>query len=242
MTTLGFLYPGHSAEDDYPRIEQLLGSDVRLELVHTDVGEDAPEGLAKGVEQLRLAGAEAVVWICAREGFAQGGEGARQQVRALAMTAGTPASATPFAFVHAAREIGAARVAVGVAGPDEAAGRFAELLRAGGLEVVGSAGAGEHPDPAAAGEAGGGGGAGGAGEADVLALARAADDPRAEAVLLPDPALHTAAHLPALEEALGKPVLTASQVAVWEALRLAGRRVNAPGLGALFAQEPIVQM
>ncbi len=30
MTALGFLYPGHSAEDDYPRMEQLLGSDVRL--------------------------------------------------------------------------------------------------------------------------------------------------------------------------------------------------------------------
>ncbi|MEU1168475.1 decarboxylase, partial [Streptomyces sp. NPDC005921] len=28
MTALGLLYPGHSAEDDYPRIEQLLGSDV----------------------------------------------------------------------------------------------------------------------------------------------------------------------------------------------------------------------
>ena len=41
MTALGFLYPGHSAEDDYPRIEQLLGSDIRVDLVHTEVGEDA---------------------------------------------------------------------------------------------------------------------------------------------------------------------------------------------------------
>ena len=39
MTALGILYPGHSAEDDYPRIEQLLGSDVRVDLVHTDIGE-----------------------------------------------------------------------------------------------------------------------------------------------------------------------------------------------------------
>lgn len=41
MTALGFLYPGHSAEDDYPRIEQLIGSDIRIDLVHTDIGEDA---------------------------------------------------------------------------------------------------------------------------------------------------------------------------------------------------------
>ena len=40
MTALGFLYPGHSAEDDYPRIEQLLGSDIRVDLVHTDIGVD----------------------------------------------------------------------------------------------------------------------------------------------------------------------------------------------------------
>ena len=41
---VGFLYPGFSAEDDYPRLERILsdvGTDVRLPLVHTDIGEDA---------------------------------------------------------------------------------------------------------------------------------------------------------------------------------------------------------
>ncbi|CAM5726027.1 aspartate/glutamate racemase family protein [Streptomyces violaceorubidus] len=75
----------------------------------------------------------------------------------------------------------------------------------------------------------------------MLALARAADRPEAQAVLLPDTALHTAAHIPALEKDLGKPVLTANQVTVWEGLRLADRRVNAPELGALFTREPVVQ-
>jgi maleate cis-trans isomerase len=60
-------------------------------------------------------------------------------------------------------------------------------------------------------------------------------------VLLPDTALHTASHIPTLEKELGKPVLTANQVTVWEALRLADRKVNAPELGALFTREPIVQ-
>src|SRR5262249_48311997 len=124
MTALGFLYPGHSAEDDYPRIEQLLGSDVRLDLVHTDIGEDAhrvdalremgsPERLAAGVEQLRMSGAEAVVWACTSGGFVHGWEGAHEQVRTLARTAGLPASSTSFAFVHAAKELGVRRVAVG---------------------------------------------------------------------------------------------------------------------------------
>ncbi|MFF3498349.1 aspartate/glutamate racemase family protein [Streptomyces sp. NPDC003247] len=243
MTALGVLYPGHSAEDDYPRIEQLLGSDIRVELVHTDIGEDAhgadaprrtgtPERLAAGVERLRLSGAEAVVWACAAEGFVHGWEGAQEQVRGLARAAGMPASSTPFAFVHAAQAIAAARVAVGATFPDDVAGLFAAFLRAGGLEVTGVHGSGT----VTAAEAGTWG------EAEVLALARAADDPGADAVLLPDTALHTAASLPALEKELGKPVLTAHQVTVWEALRLADRRVNAPALGALFTREPIVQV
>ncbi|GAA4019218.1 MULTISPECIES: maleate cis-trans isomerase family protein [Streptomyces] len=242
MTALGFLYPGHSAEDDYPRIEQLLGSDVRLDLVHTDIGEDAHRvdallemgsagRLAAGVEELRMAGAESVVWACTSGSFVYGWEGAHDQVRALALTAGMPASSTSFAFVHAAREIGAKRVAVGATYPDDVAGLFAEFLRAAGIEVVGVRPSGIITAAEV----------GTWGEAEVFALAREADDGSADALLLPDTALHTAAHIPALEKELGKPVLTANQVTVWEALRLTDRRVNAPALGALFTREPIVQ-
>ena len=46
----------------------------------------------------------------------------------------------------------------------------------------------------------------------VIAHARAYDDPAADAVLLPDTALHTVAFLDELEDAVGKTVLTANQV------------------------------
>ncbi|MFY4723246.1 maleate cis-trans isomerase family protein [Streptomyces sp. LaBMicrA B280] len=243
MTALGFLYPGHFAEDDYPRIEQLLGSDIRVDLVHTEIGEDAlqvealrgagsAERLGAGMERLRLAGAETVVWACTGGGFVHGWQGAQDQVRTLATLAGMPASSTSFGFVHAAHELGVRRVAVGATYPEEITALFAEFLRAGGLEVTGtrSSGAGTAAEVA------------GWGEEDVLTLARAADDAAAEAVLLPDTALHTAAHLGLLEKSLSKPVLTANQVTVWEALRLADRRVNAPELGALFTREPLVQV
>ncbi|GGQ65585.1 maleate cis-trans isomerase family protein [Streptomyces pilosus] len=243
MTALGFLYPGHSAEDDYPRIEQLLGSDVRVDLVHTDTGEDArrvdallqmgaPERLAAGLQQLRLSGADAVVWACTSGSFVHGWDGAHEQVRSLALAAGMPASSTSFAFVHALREIEARRVAVGATYPDDVAALFAEFLRAGGAEVTGVRGSGAVTDAEV----------GAWGEEELFALARAADTPDADAVLLPDTALHTVAHIPALEKELGKPVLTANQVTVWECLRLADRRVNAPELGALFTREPIVQV
>ncbi len=243
MTALGFLYPGHSAEDDYPRIEQLLGSDVRVDLVHTDIGEDAhrvdalremgsPERLAEGLAELRLSGAEAVVWACTSGSFVHGWDGAHEQVRGLARAAGMPASSTSFAFVHAIQEIEARRVAVGATYPDDVAQLFADFLRAGGAEVTGVRSSGI----VTAAEVGTWG------ERELFALARAADSPDAEALLLPDTALHTVAHIPALEKDLGKPVLTANQVTVWECLRLADRRVNAPELGALFSREPVVQV
>ncbi|MCX4881016.1 MULTISPECIES: decarboxylase [unclassified Streptomyces] len=243
MTALGFLYPGHSAEDDYPRIEQLLGSDIRLDVVHTDIGEDAhrvdallemgsAERLAAGVADLRMAGVESVVWACTSGSFVYGREGAQEQVRSLALTAGLPASSTSFAFAHALQELGVRRVAVGATYPDDVAGLFAEFLRAGGAEVISVRGAGIITAAEV----------GTWDEAEVFLLARDADHPDADALLLPDTALHTAAHIPALEKELGKPVLTANQVTVWEALRLVDRRVNAPVLGSLFSREPLVQV
>ncbi|MFF4539425.1 decarboxylase [Streptomyces aureus] len=242
MTALGFLYPGHSAEDDYPRIEQLLGSDIRLTVVHTDRAEDAHRvdalldlgsapRLAAGVEELRLSGAEAVVWASAGGSFVHGVQGAHEQVRALARTAGVPASSTSFAFAHAAQELGAGRVAIGTTYPDDVAALLAEFLKESGTQTVAVHGAGASAaEPA------------GWDFDQVLALAREADHPDADAVLLPDTALHTASHLTELEKALAKPVLTAGQVTVWEALRLTDRRLNAPALGTLFTREPIVQV
>lgn len=243
MTALGFLYPGHSAEDDYPRMEQMLGSDIRLDVVHTDIGEDAhrvdallemgsADRLAAGVEALRLSGAEAVVWACTSASFVFGWEGAHDQVRTLARAAGLPASSTSFAFAHAVREVGASRVAVAATYPEDVASLFASFLKASGTEVVSTRGSGIITAAEV----------GTWGWDEVRAMARAGDHPDAEAILLPDTALHTAAYVKALEEDLGKPILTANQVTVWEALRLATRRVNAPSLGALFTKEPVVQV
>ncbi|GAA1355159.1 maleate cis-trans isomerase family protein [Streptomyces beijiangensis] len=237
MTAIGFLYPGHSAEDDYERIEQMLASDVRLAVVHTDIGEDAhridallemgaAERLAAGVEELRLSGAEAVVWACTSGSFVYGREGAQEQIRALARSAGLPASSTSFAFAHAVRALGASRVAVAATYPEDVAGLFADFLKAGGVEVVSSRSSGIITAAEV----------GTWGRDEVLELALAGDAREAEVVLLPDTALHTAAYLRELEQVLGKPVLTANQVSVWEGLRLAERRVWSKTLGRLFAR------
>jgi maleate cis-trans isomerase len=142
-----------------------------------------------------------------------------------------PASSTSFAFAHAAPEVGARRVAIAATYPQDVAALFAEFLTEAGLEVVSVSGSGIITAAEV----------GTWGRDEVLFLAEQGDHPSADAVLLPDTALHTASYIQDLEKALSKPVLTANQVTVWEALRLADRRVNAPELGTLFTREPIVQ-
>ena len=68
----------------------------------------------------------------------------------------------------------------------------------------------------------------------VIAMVCAADHPDAEALLVPDTAMHTLGFIDELESAVGKPVLTANQVTVWKGLQLIGPVPPIPGLGRLF--------
>ena len=222
---LGFLYPGYAAEDDYPDLVRRLPMPAVAEVVHTSVGElgdlhtvealhamGEHERLADGAAVLRGKGVAAAMWACTSGSFVYGWDGAQEQVTVLRKQSGTPASSTSFAFVHAARFLRIRRVAVAATYPEPVAERFAGFLRAGGIEVVGltpndvmtATEAGEMTDDA------------------TVRMVAAGDRPGAEAVLVPDTALRTARVLPRLAREVGKPVLTANQVTVWEAARLAG--------------------
>ncbi|MEB3366285.1 maleate cis-trans isomerase family protein [Saccharopolyspora mangrovi] len=232
--TAGILYPGYSAEDDYPILEELLGDDVRLPLVHTLMREDAHRVdalLDVGSEQVLADGArelgavDSVIWACTSGSFVFGPDGARDQVAKLQAVTGVPTSSTSLAFVHAAARLGLSRVAVAATYPADVAERFVEFLHADRLEAVRLSSRGIITAAEV----------GTLGREAVLEFAAANDDERAEALLMPDTALHTAAWLPELEQRLGKPVLTANQVSAWEALRLAGDDRAREGLGTLFA-------
>ena len=235
----GFLYPGHSAEDDYPAIERALGG-VSLPVVHTLMREDAhrvdalldiggADVLAEGARALRALGVGSAVWACTSGSFVFGWDGAAAQVEGVRKATGVPASSTSFAFVNAARRLGVRRVAVAATYPSDVAARFGAFLARAGIEVVALSCRGI----VTAAEVGT------LGRDEVLEFVAANDHPDAEAVLVPDTALHTVAWLDELEARAGKPVLTANQVSVWEGLRLAagpaGLRPR-PGLGRLFAE------
>jgi maleate cis-trans isomerase len=233
---VGILYPGHSAEDDYPILEARLGGGAEFAVAHTTMVEDAhrldalldwgrADRLAAGALALAPHGPASVVWACTSGSFAFGWDGAQEQADRLADAAGVPASSTSLAFVRAARALGLRSVAVVATYPDDVARLFVEFLDKGGIRVtslrshgiVTAAEVGALPGRR------------------LLDVAVDGNDPAAEALLFPDTALHTVAHIEALEQAVGKPFLTANQVTAWEGLRLAGRGTACRRLGALFA-------
>ncbi|HVW42543.1 MAG TPA: maleate cis-trans isomerase [Amycolatopsis sp.] len=234
MPTVGFIYPDHAAEDEYPLAERLLGDRFSLPVEHIygtdlhavpellDLG--SPQRLAGGAELLAKHEPDAVVWACTSGSFVYGWQGAQEQVNKLAEAAGKPASSTSFAFVRAAERLGLNRVAVAASYPDDVAKLFVDFLAAGGVEVVSMS----SEDIATAAEVGR------LSPEAVAGLAVRHDHPSADAVLIPDTAMRTLGEIATIEGQLGKPVLTANQVTIWDGLRLAGEVPASEELGALF--------
>jgi len=232
---LGFLYPDHSAEDDYPRIAALLSPPVEAVVVHTSIGEDAHRvdalldtgaawRLREGAEELRRVGVASAMWACTSGSFVFGLEGAREQARGVADVLGVPASSTSLAFAAACGALGLRRVAIAATYPDDVAALFQQLLADAGVETVQREALGIITGVEV----------GEVGSDAAIAHAVRSDHPDAQAILMPDTALHTVACLEELEAAVGKTVLTANQVTMWEALRLAGVLRPQSGLGTLF--------
>src|SRR6266508_445123 len=69
----------------------------------------------------------------------------------------------------------------------------------------------------------------------VKKLARGADAPDADAVLLSGTGLPTIGVIEVLERDLGKPVVSSNQASLWRALRLAGVRESISGFGRLLS-------
>ena len=233
---IGVLYPMHAAEDDYPRMAAMLEPPAVTVVEHTDandlhsVGECRRTGdwdhLRPGVEALRSREVDVCIWACTSGSFVYGLAGAREQARQIGDELGVPASSTSLAFVEAARAMGIGRVAVAATYPHDLAEAFVDFMAEGGVEVAQLASLGIWTAEEVGHVVG----------ERVIEYVCANDHVDAEAVLVPDTALHTAAILDELDASLGKPVLAANQVSMWEALRLGGQLRPQTGFGQLFSE------
>jgi maleate cis-trans isomerase len=179
---------------------------------------------AKDLEPLRPT---CVAWACTSGSFLTGREGSRRQVAALAQATGTKCTNTSESMVEALQHLGVRRVAVGTPYPDEFNAPIVKFLEDHGFEVPAVDNLRLKNDWEI----------GTATPETIYSLARRVAVDGAEAVFLSCTGLYAVDLIETMERDLRRPVLTANQVTMWNALRLSG--VSTSGLeqfGSLFAE------
>ena len=232
---LAFLYPGHASEHDYPHMADRLHPTVVAHVINTDVPEDAhrPDALKRigDVElllekqaEVRTFNPDAAMWACTSGSFVFGLDGAGQQVHKLEEALHVPVSSTSLAFVAAMRELGVESVSIAATYPEDVTQLFTDLVEAAGFTVLNA----HFLDILTGVEVGT------LEREQIIDFVAASAHEKAEAILVPDTAMASAEFLDQLENVAGTVVLTANQVTMWEALRLADWQGAFPGGGALF--------
>ena len=235
---LGFLFPPCGGEDELYRHGEALGDDLRILLMGTrifgDEEEHAPHHLSRtgGIDHLVMhakvmarMNPDSVIWACTSGSFIDGLRHAERQVEAIAATAGCPASSTSLAFVAALRHLGIGRAALLCSYPEVTARAFRDFLRDCDIEVCDLAWLDAPSGPAAA----------ALGRKRLIAAAEGLSVPEGGAILIPDTAMPSMSLISPLEARLDRVVLTANQVSLWRALRLAGDERRSDELGRLFS-------
>jgi maleate isomerase len=140
----------------------------------------------------------------------------------IASLTGAPAVTAAQAILAALQHLGVKKIALGTPYPESISALGRAYWQAAGLAVVGYArlaGVENVYDES---------------EERAYRLARQADVPDADAVLLSGTGLPTVGVLELLERDLGKPVISSNQASLWRALRLAGVREPVAGFGRLL--------
>lgn len=235
-TRVGVLYPGVGvAEDDYALILDALSASVELSIVHTavptdlvdvdalrELGED--RHLLGGVAELEAWAPSVAMWACTSGSFLWGRGGAERQAALISAGLGVPASSSSLAFLDALTSLGIRRVAVAAPYTKPVTHAFEKFLATAGVTTVRRV----TLEAATAAEIGS------YGRREFLDIVERSNSANADAVLVPDTALHTATWLSDAEQLAGKTVLTSNQVTIWQALRIAGLDVASERLGQLF--------
>lgn len=166
--------------------------------------------LEAATENLRIVEPTCVTYACTSGSFVGGVGHDRAIIERLAPIARVPVTTTSTSMVRALRALEIERVAVGVPYVGELGERLREFLEGSGFKVV-SLSALNLPQGFATVPA-----------AEAYRLGRRVDTADADGVFIACTALHTLEVLEPLEDDLGKPVVTANQATMWDALRLAG--------------------
>jgi maleate isomerase len=236
---IGILFPGNSLVDD--ELWQWVPEGVsihinRLESIETlkipytpAVAQERSQSrdLEAAARNLRIVAPTSIAYACTSGSFVGGLGHDRAIIERLSRVVEAPVTTTSTAMVMALREMGIERVAVAAPYLDELSELLRAFLEASGFKVsdVRALNLGREFGTVPASEA--------------YRLARRADGPGADGVFIACTALPTLPVIEHLEADLGKPVITANQATMWEALRLSGvATTSMTGRGSLYRRPP----
>ena len=139
---------------------------------------------------------------------------------------GKPATTTSTALLEALRHLKLERIVLGSAYDAKVNGIARGFLEANGLAVLDAQGLGLVDNLVV----------GRLGESSAYDLARKVDRSDAQGIVLSCTNWRTMAVIERLEQALGKPVVSTTQVSIWAALRALGEQRGIPGYGRLLRE------
>jgi len=184
------------------------------------------QDVARATENVIAAGPLVVAYACTSGSFVHGVDGERR-LREAMRAAGAPAAVTTSgALLEALKAVQARRIAVATPYVADVTTRLHDFLAEAAVTTVSSAHLGLD------------GGIWKVPYDTTARLIREADSPDADAVFVSCTNLPTYDLIAPLERDLGKPVLTANQVTMWAALRMAGATPIGPEQRLLTAPPP----
>ena len=238
IVRIGLLYPTGGGEHEYYEFAEALDYRVRPYLVCAGLAggknSHALEALKRtaDIEALEVTARsllplhpDAATWACTSGSFILGREFAQAQASAISAVAGCPASSTSLAFATALAALRIDTVGVVATYPEPAANAFADFLAEFGVTVAAMrclgapGGRASYRIPAER----------------MMEVAADLDSGEFQAILIPDTATAMFQAASRLEDSLGKPVISANQVTLWDALRLAGSDRRPRGFGGLLS-------
>jgi maleate isomerase len=234
---LGLLVPSSNSTQE-PEFLQMLPPSVSLHVSRLTLSRIDPDAtleivaeLDKESRKLSDAAVDLLVFAATAPSTRMGKGYDAQLIKRMVDATGKPATTAATAMLDAFVTLGVRRVALAAPWSETTNKWVAAFLASHGIEVVSQVAMGVvsnnevgrlHPQSA-------------------FEHGRKADRKDADAVFLACGNWWTASIVEALEQAVGKPVLTTNNVTVWHALKMLGANASVPGFGQLLRDMPALR-
>jgi maleate isomerase len=230
MRRIGLLVPSSNTTVE-PEFYRVLPAHITLHVARLHLTQIAPESILAMVADLEAqsrnlasADVDVIVLGATAPSFLKGLGYDREIARRIEQATDRPATTTSTALIEALAHLGLKRIVLGSAYDQNVNAIARSFLEANGIKVLDAHGLGLVDNLAV----------GRLGSDSARELTRAIDRPDAEGIVLACTNWRTMDVIERLEQELGKPVISTTQVTVWAALRALGEHAPLEGYGSLL--------